>query len=110
MNPDDESKVSLRDLFEQRIEALEKQMETTSHQMERRLDSMNDIKSQLVHLLTKSEYEVFVDKVNEDIRMLRESKATLEGKASQASANLAMLIAVIGVVIGIVSMIHSFMK
>ena len=64
-----------------------------------------DIKSQFVG---RQEHDSMLNKLNDDIRILRESKANLEGKASQASVNVAMIIAVIGIILAIVGIVNRF--
>jgi hypothetical protein len=42
-----------------------------------------------------------MEKVETDIRMLREYKATLDGKASQGAVSLSIAIAVIGLLVAV---------
>ena len=56
----------------------------------------------------KNEHVVTHTKIDEDIRTLRESKAQLEGKASQFSVNLATVIAIVGIVISMLALFHNF--
>jgi hypothetical protein len=46
--------------------------------------------------------------VEKDLRILRESKANLEGKATQTSVNISTAIAVIGVMLGLASFIFHY--
>lgn len=69
------------------------------------LKSLSDIKAQFIG---RPEHVGMLVKLNEDIRVLRESKANLEGKASQSSVNIAMVVAIIGIVLSLVSIVSRF--
>jgi hypothetical protein len=116
-----ENEISLKEYFDDKIEevtklyesklfASDKAVQLASETLSIRLNSMNEFRSQLkdqaATLLTKNEFDIQHQKVLDDIRVLRDSKATLEGKASQLSANIALGIAVIGVIISIISLFH----
>jgi len=49
-----------------------------------------------------------MDQINEDIRSLRESRAVMEGKASQSSVMWAILIAVAGLALSAIGLIEHF--
>ena len=104
------SDISLKEYFEQRFETLEKDMNKASQQMDKRLEGMNEfrsaLKDQAGKFLTKDEFMIQHQRVVDDIRVLRESKATLEGKASQTSVFIAYAIALIGLIVGIISYFH----
>lgn len=59
------------------------------------------LKDQAGNFITRKEMEAIISKIDADIRTLELSKATLEGKASQASAYASMAVALVGLVIGI---------
>jgi hypothetical protein len=69
------------------------------------IKSLSDIKAQFIG---RPEHDGMFVKLNDDIRVLRESKANLEGKASQSSVNIAMIIAVVGIILGIVGIVNRF--
>jgi hypothetical protein len=62
-------------------------------EMDKRLEGMNEFRNQLKDqssmFYTKSEHEQFGKRIEDDIRSLRESRASLEGKASQNSVLIA---------------------
>ena len=97
--------VTLRDYIDTRLSAIDKEKEVAYRAMEKRLDGMNEfhdtLKDQSSTFLTKNEYCNFKDSVEKDLRMLRESRAELAGKASQLSVNITLLIAVIGLILSI---------
>ncbi len=74
-------------------------------EMDKRLEGMNEFRNQLKDqanmYFTKSEHEQFGKRIEDDIRSLRESRATLEGKASQNSVLIAYAIAGFSMVISI---------
>jgi predicted phage gp36 major capsid-like protein len=76
---------SNKELAEQRFRAIEVSTKEAKGDMSQRLESMNEFRTQLKeqasHFITRIEY----DKMIEDIRELRESRAELSGKASVAS-------------------------
>ena len=68
------------------------------------------LKDQAAGLFPRSEHEIFMRAVDKDIRELRESRALLAGKASQNAVNLSTVIAILGILLAIVSLVHSFAK
>src|ERR1039458_5855217 len=95
-----------------KMAAIEKESSVSSNQIEARLLSMNEFRLQLKDqagtFFTKPEHEIYSASVEKDLRMLRESKATLEGKASQTAVNISTAIAVIGVMLGLASFVFHY--
>lgn len=106
------NEVSLKEYIETKIGAVEKATTIASANLEKRLEGMNEFRAQLKDqsntFLTRAEHQSYTEKVDSDIRVLRESKATLEGKASQKSVNLSTILAVIGITIAFISLVHTF--
>jgi hypothetical protein len=75
---------------------------------------MNEFREQLKEqagsFIARTEYAVCIEKLNTEIKILREYKASLEGKASQTSVILAIIISIIGIVLGITNIIFAFIK
>jgi chaperonin cofactor prefoldin len=80
-----------------------------------RLASMNEFRSALSDqadsFLTRTEYqaqhqnlESRFTRMDEDIRMLRESRAELQGKASQSQVNVALMVAAIGIALSVLGL------
>jgi hypothetical protein len=99
----------LKELFEARLQALEKATQLAAQNMDKRLEGMNELRGQLkdqaATFLTRNEFYIQHEKLESDIRMLRESKANLEGKASQASVNTATIIAIAGLSLSLLNII-----
>jgi hypothetical protein len=106
--------VSLRDYIDVRFTALEKATEQARELMEKRLDGMNEFRDTLrdqgTSFLTKAEYSIFKETVEKDLRILREWRSELTGKASQQSVNILMLISVGGFIMSVISFILQFIK
>lgn len=83
-------------------------------EMDRRLDGMNEFREQLNRqektYLPREEYRLQYEPMANDIRVLRESRAELAGKASQTSMNITVIIAIIGFVLSIVSIVIDLRK
>lgn len=99
----------------ERVDKIERDVGTASAAMDKRLEIMNEFRSALKDqgqtFFTRGEHELYMSAVAKDIRELRESRALLEGKASQSSTNLAMAIGFISLLISALSLMHSlFMK
>jgi hypothetical protein len=101
----------------ERIARLEERMNTTKENlylardaMEKRLESMNEFRQQLKDqtssFITRPEH----DSVLADIRILRESKAELQGKASQSSVNIALIISFLSGMMAVISLIIEWVK
>lgn len=116
--------VPLRDYFEARLDALdqklnllfqhiEKNTKLARDQVDARLAVMNEIRGAMndmtERMLTKAEFELTIRALSSDIRDLREWRATMEGKASQSSVNIALLLAGVGLIIGMLSLAAKFL-
>ena len=101
-------------LFETKIDAAEKAVSLASSTLSARLDLMNEFRAQLKDQAaghySRAEHEVYVKSIDKDIRELREAKALLEGKASQNAVNFSTIMALLGVLLSAVALLHSFMK
>ena len=84
-----------RQQFASVVDATKVALETNN----KRLDGMNEfrqsLKDQNATFVTKSDHAILHDRLADDIRLLRESKATLEGKASMTSVYIAYAIALV---------------
>ena len=93
---------------------LDKRLELASAGLEKRLEGMNEFRKQLDHqvstFIPRTEYALQVEKYDLEVRGLRESRALLEGKASQRQVNLALILTVTALVTSICSIAISFIN
>lgn len=82
--------------------SLEKNTEVSRLALEKRLDSMTEfreaLKDQANSFITRIEMNLIMGKLEADIRVLRESKASGDGAASLKTAAIATGIAVVGAI------------
>lgn len=104
------SEVSLKEYFESRISALEKATHVAAQQMDKRLEGMNEfrdaLKDQATKFITKDEFNIQHQRVVDDIRTLRESRAKLEGRASQTSVFIAYGLVIVSIIISVIAIFH----
>jgi transcription-repair coupling factor (superfamily II helicase) len=95
------------------LRSLENSFNTANVGLEKRLETMNEFRSQLKDqasgFFTRNEHDQFAKRVDEDVRSLRESRAALEAKADQAQVNVALLLSSIGTIIGIVGFLSKLL-
>lgn len=105
---------SLRELMLEKFSALKDSMELSRQSMEKRLEGMNEfreaLKDQTAKFITRNEHEAMMNNYNKDIRELRESRAMLEGKASQSSLNIVLGVSLVAILISIIDLIIRFIK
>jgi hypothetical protein len=105
--------VRLEKYIDTRLADLETLRRASTVTMEKRLDGMNEFRAALDDTQNKSiyrdEFNAVMGGIDKDIRTLRESKAMLEGKASQQSLNITTLVAVAGLVVAGIGSIISFL-
>jgi len=103
------SDVSLKEHIESRLASLEKATELARFQMEKRLEGMNEVRAQLkeqaAQFISRAEYDSKHERLITEIRDLRESRAELQGKASQKSLNITLGVAIISLVIALVGLV-----
>ena len=85
--------------------AIDKSTSLAKESMERRLEGMNEfrdaLKDQTARFITKEDFEKQHQRAIDDIKILRESKANLEGKASVSSVYIAYALSFITLLISI---------
>ena len=97
--------VSLKAYMDTRFDALEKTFEVYMEAMDKRLESMNEIRGAMRDVQFKSvaraECIIKHEKVDENISSLRESRSKGEGMASQKSVNVAYLLTSVAMLISV---------
>lgn len=112
-------RVSLKEYFCQRIDALDVKITTilemnqeavdkAEKTVNTRLEGMNEFRNQLsaqaTTFVTKKEVELIVDRIDGEIKKLEINKALLEGKASQQSLTITAIISLLGLLTGFASL------
>ncbi len=101
--------ISLRDYFDTKIESIKTATDLAREGMEKRLEGMNEfrnsLKDQSNSFIPRSEINIIINKINDDIRGLREFRSALEGKASSTSVYISYIIAILGIIIGIIGIL-----
>lgn len=102
-NFDNKELTFLEKYFESKMEATEKALVLANENLKIRLEHMNEVRNQLesqAHtFVTKQETE----RIKEDIKNLQLKEAEVRGKASQLSAMIALSIAIIGIILGVIN-------
>lgn len=109
---------ALANLMDTKFKNLDRATSEARISMDKRLDGMNEfretLKDQAGQFLTIKEFNSQNEKIVGDIRILRESRAELEGKASQESveklrnyATLSMIVTIVSVCIALGSVVAS---
>ena len=101
--------VSWREYVDMRLEAMDKALGLSREVLDVRLEGMNRFREQLTKqsetFLTRSEYDAKHSLLMERIRQIELESAKISGKADQGAVYSARLIAVIGIIMGIVSIV-----
>ena len=110
----DTQRAWLNEKIDIKIASIEKGIDIAHKEMDRRLEGMNEFRAQLdkqaKYFVNQKEIDVVINKINEDIKTLREYKAMLEGKADQKSVTIAFVMSVFALIIAIVSIIIFLIK
>jgi hypothetical protein len=98
-----------KEYFDVRINLMQAAIDVAYRDMEKRLDGMNEfrntLKDQGATFFPRQEHEVFKVGIDNNFRELFKAKDTAEGKASQSTVNIALVISVFGVLFGIIGII-----
>lgn len=102
---------SLDDRIMLRLDANDRAIIERTATLDKRLGAMNEFREALsdreAQYFTRKEHEAYQKLIEADIRVLRESRAELVGKASQTTVVIALIIALSGILI---SLAKFFMK
>ena len=106
--------ITMKEYFSSLLREEEKARLAAQYALEKRLDGMNEIREtmrdQASKFPTRDELVSSLRVIEADLRVLRDFKSTLEGKASQSAVNMSLIIAGIGILFSIVSLIKDFIK
>jgi len=116
--------VTLKEYLSQRMDDLEEKIQVnfdlqkvaldkSDVKLDERLRSMNEFRAQMKDqsetFITRNEVMTLIDTNRNEIRDLRESRAKLEGKASQSSMMIALGFSLVALIIEIVSFFVKFL-
>lgn len=106
--------IALREFFDYKFEAIYRANDVAYESMEKRLEGMNEfrdtLKDQASRFITRDEVDAIRKSIDADLRVLREYKAMVEGKASQQSVMIAYVMSGIGLLMGILGTIMGLIK
>ena len=116
MSDDEPDTVPLRDYLDAKFETIKAMLDKADEatrlareNLEVRLESLNEWRQQSKDrerdFLARTEFDVRHEKVCEDVRSLRESRAELAGKASQKSVTLVTVLTVVGLLLSAIAII-----
>lgn len=98
--------------FDTQVEAQEKALELAKDEVDRRLLAMNGFREQMQTQATtfigRSEHTEVIEKIEADIRFLRESKATLDGKADLKQVYVVWVFSGVGILLGLAGLLGRF--
>ena len=104
--------VTLKEYIESRLDATEKATELAAKLLDTRLESMNEFRAamrdQINQFVMRSECGIRKQSVDNDIRILREYKAALEGKASHLYVSITLIIALLSLFVGVIGLLIKF--
>ncbi len=117
--------VTIRDYLDFRVNAIDEKVRLAltgveaatalaAQGVDRRLEAMNEfrraLEDQTSRFVTRSELQAMLAPMGADLRVLRESKANLEGKASRMSVIMATAISVTALFIGLASLMFEVFR
>lgn len=99
----------LRNYIDIKFNAMDKASCLAQENLNTRLEHLNEfrdsLKDQTANYVTLAEYNSTKIQRDSDIRMLREANAEMKGKASQQSVIAAYVIAIVGIIIGVIGLL-----
>ena len=107
----DEKILLTREMIEVRLTAMSEAVRVYKEVTDARLEGMNGIRNQLKEhagtFITRMEYESKHAILQNDISGLRESRAELQGKASQKSVTTAYFLSGFGLIIAVIGLVEA---
>jgi hypothetical protein len=103
---------ALRRDMDSKFEAQQREVETALAAQNKRFEAVNEFRGtlsdQASRFVTRDEMQSQFKPALEDIRVLRDAKSNLEGKASQTSMMVAAVLGAVGAITGILTLIMKF--
>ena len=102
--------ITLKEYIDTRLAAIDKATDLAYKAMNERLMGMNEfrdaLKDQSAKFVTSEELDAKIAVLCANIKSLELSRANLEGRASQTSVYIAYGISILGIIIGIISLLR----
>lgn len=103
---------ALRCLLDARITAIEKAGDVASRRLDERLAAMNEFRAAMgdlsARMVTRAELSVQLEKIDATLDDLKQFRDRLDGKASQKSVDIALLLGLGGLILGIAALVIDF--
>jgi hypothetical protein len=101
--------ISIKEYFDAKLDALEKSICLSRDTLNARLENMNEfresLKDQTASFFTRKEHDFYAEKIESQLKSLELSRAILEGKASQKTMNVTLMLSIISIIIGVIALI-----
>jgi hypothetical protein len=81
-------------------------IEVQSSVSQYRCNDLDELKKMSGKYISRDEHNIMMNRMESDVRMLRESRAELAGKASQLYVNITLAISIIGLAISILGLLR----
>lgn len=98
--------------FDDQVEAQEKALGLAKDEVDRRLLAMNGFREQMqiqaTTFICRAEHTEVIEKIEADVRFLRESKATLDGKADLKQVYVVWVFSGVGILLGLAGLLVRF--
>jgi len=101
--PSSSNPVSLREYIDLRLSSLDKRLEEIAC-------ILSALKDQSTRFISRPEYDIKHEALDNKIHLLELNKATLEGKASQGSLIFTAIIAIGGILLSIIALFKEFVR
>jgi hypothetical protein len=98
--------------LEEIVQASERALRVALASMDKRMDASNEIRGALEDAvnsnISRTEFNVVKEAILADIRILRESKAMMDGKASVTQVNVALVIGFMALITSVMNFLSRF--
>jgi subtilase family serine protease len=106
----DERFKSLNEYINERFQSAQLAVDKATEVLKEKLEGLNEWRQQSKDQTATHPTRIEIKNIEKDIMDLRESRAELRGKANQKDVNISIVIAIVGFIIGIISILIDFIK
>lgn len=104
-------RVSMKEYFDSRLAAIEKQIATSNHVLDIRLEGMNEFRQSMQDqantYLTMKEHNAWREKIESELQALRDFKTTIDAKADQKTVTIGFILSLLAFVTGVIGIIEA---